>query len=268
MQSHDLAHSLSLKSVFSTAVCVASLYLASSAGVHAQVSFDNLSDVYNADFNVSINSSQPRTWTDNSTIAGWWARADNAAATTYNVSAGTNGVDGMMAYSPTAPNALGADAFGSLNSGTGSGNLLAVELYNNTGATITDVKVSFTQVQWYAGNGGANDKFAASYNIGGSAPVGGTFTLFSGLDVDGLVSGVGGLATPVSQNVSATISDISWGDGESLWIRWIDSNVSGGDAGAGFSAMSITVPEPSSAALLAGVTILALVGGSRRRKNG
>lgn len=245
---------------------LSAMFLAFVSTASAQVSFDNVNDVYNADFGVPVNSSQPRPWVDNSTIPGWWGRVDNAAATVYSVSAGTNGTGGLMAYSPTAIDANPASAFGLLTT-SGQQNLLAVELVNNTGSELTEVTVSFGQLQWYGGNGAASDVFAASYRLGGTLPVGGSFTNVADLDMDGFSSGGGGLAEPVSKNVIGTISNISWNDGESLWIRWIDSDVSGGDAAAGFSSMSITVvPEPATTgALIASAALLLTVLTRRKR---
>lgn len=226
--------------------------------------FNSLSDVYTENFGVPINSSQPRPWTDNQTLTGWYGLVDGETPSTYIVSAGAASTGSIMAYGPSVGQQP-STAFGMLTTTTHAQVvMLALELTNNTGSTIHSVTVSFDQLQWYGGTGAANDKFAAAYGIGVTDPwatdASSGFTVLPDLDVKGFVSGNGKLAEPVAKSVSYTLENIEWESGQSLWLRWIDSDVSGGDAGAGFSNMTISVsaiPEPATISLGMGIAVLA-----------
>lgn len=246
---------------------ICAFFALSPKSIEAQVIFTSVSDIYNENFAVPVNASAPRPWTDNSTLVGWYGRSNNATATEYLVSAGSNGNGGLMAYAPDAPSANPAVAFGSLTTNLATANLLAVQFLNNTGSTLTSLTMEFDQLQWFAGNGAAADVFTASYRMGGTTPTGGTWTPVSELNMEGFVSGTGALATPISTNITHTLTDLNWEDGQSIWFRWIDLDVPGGDAGAGFSNMTVTVvPEPSFYAMLVGLSALLVVGLRRKSR--
>ena len=76
----------------------------------------------------------------------------------------------------------------------------------------------------------------------------------------GVISaGRDGNAIPYQATVSATISGASWAPGDTLFIRWNDSDDVGTDAGIAIDNLSMIamVPEPS-CGLLLGLGLIAL----------
>src|SRR6185503_14226128 len=85
----------------------------------------------------------PLTWTDNSTIPGWYS-----SRTTYNFGTGSSNTGALYSFGLTGDRALGS--VGSSATGTV---YWAAKFTNNTGGTISSLDVSYNGEQWR--NGGA-----------------------------------------------------------------------------------------------------------------
>ncbi len=210
----------------------------------AQFEFTSRSTVYFQDFS-NLDVSNPSTapakdWVDDVTVSHWRGRVSDAPATSYRVTHGSNPSSGLQVWH--AQDGTDRRALGSLTDVNNRNALLAFGMLNATGAVIDEVTIEFSQVQWYAGTGAANDKMAFSYQVNYDAHTGGSWTVFPDLDVSGFVNGGGVLPEVIFTEKGATLTGLNWQPGEQLWIRWVDLDVGGGDAGAGFDSIRISLP--------------------------
>src|SRR5215475_14445145 len=108
-------------------------------------------------------SSGSATWTNNSTIPGWY-HARTGTGSTIVADTGTNTAGNLYSYGSAASTDR---ALGSLGSGNAAaGNFFwGVRLQNNTGATITSLDVSYTGEQW-RNSAAAAQTVAFSYLVG------------------------------------------------------------------------------------------------------
>lgn len=139
---------------------------------------------------------------------------------------------------------------------------------------ISSLIISYAGEQWRQGRKSPdlldNERLDFQYSTDATALSNGTWTDFDSLDltpIDPYLSGVGsGVATDGNVKrklMSATISGLSINPGDTLWLRWVDSNSSGNDFGLAIDDFSITaVPTP---ALLPGILGMGL-GLWRKRK--
>lgn len=208
----------------------------------------------------SFDSLTSGTWTDDSTLTGWYSNR-----TTYFFSTGTGTTGGLYAYGASS----GAErALGALSSGSADPVLFAVRIRNDTGGTLTSFAVSFWGEQWRSGDTVA-ETLAFDYKVGASGISDTGFAPVAALDfVSPDLSGAGALDGNASPNRawrSHTVHGVAWAAGADLWLRWSKADTPGSDHGLaiddfGFSAAA-PVPEP----LTLGVSAAALGAALRRR---
>ena len=101
---------------------------------------------YNQNFNSLSNSIIAVTWTDNTTIANWYAQR-TGTGTTYVADTGTSNTGSLYSYGDlgNSERALGAVSSGGAAAGNFAHGLL---LRNTSGVTITNITVSYTGEQW------------------------------------------------------------------------------------------------------------------------
>lgn len=110
------------------------------AGAQAQINFTGS---YSQNFDTLPNSgSNPGTWTDNSTLAGWYS---NRTLIRYDV----GGLNTGSLYSYGLQDTT-ERAFGAVSSGTARPILFGVRLRNMSGNSISAIDVSFVGEQWRA----------------------------------------------------------------------------------------------------------------------
>ena len=113
--------------------------------VGPNISITTLPTTITQDFNTLI-SSGSATWTNNSTLTGWY-HARTGTGTTIVANDGSNNAGNFYSYG-TGTNierALGSVGSGGASAGNFFWGLL---LTNNTGSTITTLDVSYTGEQW------------------------------------------------------------------------------------------------------------------------
>jgi autotransporter-associated beta strand protein len=117
---------------------------------------------------------------------------------------------------------------------------------NNSTSTYTAFTLSYTGEQWRDGNGGINT-LNFGYGVGNTDVLNGTFTAATGLNFSSPVNGggVGDVALdgnlPANQTAkSATINGISWGPGQTLVVRWTDTNDGGNDDELGIDDLTFS----------------------------
>jgi hypothetical protein len=190
------------------------------------------------------------TWTNNSTIPGWY-HARTGTGTTIVANDGSSNAGNLYSYGTgTATDR----ALGSVGSGnTAVGNLFwGVRLQNNTGATITSLDVAYIGEQWRNGGGtGLAQTVTFSYLIGAPA-VTGTLAEFqsAGLAVPAL-----NFTSPVFSTTAATlngnldanrtalgftISGLNIPNGTEVMLRWSDPDHPNNDHGLAIDDLSVT----------------------------
>jgi hypothetical protein len=248
-------------------VCVVGISVAEIA--RAQVSYDGTGLSYSQNFD-SLGTGTV-TWTDNSTLTGWYLNSTvlgvptSVLTSTGNNSGGSAFNVGVAGVNPVTDRALGW-----LNASTIGTAYIGLQLQNNSGQNyIGDVSLTLTYEQWSARNttsdpleidykanlvSTGNQLTSAGWTVLGSVAspnlsnTGGGSTHF----IDGNASGNN---TTVTETVTFT-SGSPWVAGSFLWFRTKDSDISGNDDlnavdDVGISIAPEVVPEPSSWALLA-----------------
>ncbi|MCO5297052.1 MAG: hypothetical protein M9921_09365 [Fimbriimonadaceae bacterium] len=234
---------------------LATALLAVAGAAWSQVSY--VGGTYNESFDTLTSG----TWTDDSTLVGWYSNR-----TSYFFSTGTGTAGGLYAYGASS----GAEkALGALSSGSADPVLFAVRVRNNTGGTLTSFTLSFRGEQWRSADTAVETLFF-DYKIGASGITDTGFTGVSSLDFDSPnVTGGGavdGNDAANRESLAETVNGLNWADGSDLWLRWSKPDTAGSDHGLAiddlaFSASAAPVPEPFT--LLLGAAAL---GAARRRR--
>ncbi|WP_407521112.1 HYR domain-containing protein [Lacibacter sp. MH-610] len=200
---------------------------------------------YSQNFNTLSSPASTTTglsWTNNSTIVGWYLfNKDNTAITTYGAE---NGNSGNATYNSYGASSNTERALGSLGSGgtywgsPSSGSVagyMALALTNATGSTINSITVRFNGEQWRNGGNTTAQSMSVQYGFGATfssvttwnnTPAGFSFTspvaTATAAAVDGNVAGR-------VNNLGGSLNSIGWTSGSTLWIRWVENNDAGND---------------------------------------
>ncbi len=209
-------------------------------------------------------------------LAGWQVGKVSGTGTTlpYNVDNGNSNTGSIFSYGATSSTER---ALGSVASGT-TIPAFGAWFTNNTGSALAGFTLSFTSELWRSSTL-TNNVLAFGYALSGGAATSSNFltasvTAYAGLNAvgpSGITIGAnslqdGNLAAN-QQFVSASITGLSWGNGQDLFIRWQDTNDTGNDAGLAIDNLTFTaIPEPSTYALLLGAATSASVWFLRRRQ--
>ncbi|AHF91986.1 hypothetical protein OPIT5_18915 [Opitutaceae bacterium TAV5] len=231
--------------------------------------------------NTMINDAGTYAWTDNSSIAGWYAVVNGSTPAQYRA---TN-----MAVTPTdviyIPRASGTSGALGTNRTTGNTGLttFGVQIVNNTGKTITELAVSYFGQQWQHNTGGA-DALTFQYSLDATSLTTGIWTTVDALTFNSLydsgtganyasLASTGGSVAP-GTTLSSSITGLALASGATIWFRWVDENNEGVDQALSIDDVSITstfapnIPEPSAQALVAALTGLAIAGIRRWHRAG
>src|SRR6476646_7036706 len=106
------------------------------------------------------------TWTDNSTIPGWYS-----TRTTYNSGTGSSNTGALYSFGVAGTNPAADRALGSVASG-GTGTVYqAARLTNNTGATIASLDISYVGEQWRNGGNATAHTLTFQYQVANAGVV-------------------------------------------------------------------------------------------------
>ncbi len=214
---------------------------------NAQVSLTTLGAPVTQDFN-ALPASGSATWTNNSTLPGWF-HARVGTGSTIVANDGSSNAGNLYSYGTGSG---GDRALGSLGSGNAAvGNLFwGVRLQNNTGATITSLTISYAGEQW-RNSAAAAQTVAFSYLVGSPTVTGSlaefqsAATAVAALDFTSPVTG--GTAAALDGNavanrtvLSTTITGLSIPAGTEIMLRWADPDQTGADHGLSIDDLSIT----------------------------
>jgi uncharacterized protein len=186
-------------------------------------------------------------WTNDQTLAGWYS-----SRTTINAGTGSSNTGSLYSFGAAGNSDR---ALGSVASGTTGTLLYGAKFFNDTGATLTSLSISYVGEQWRNGGNTTPQKLDFAYQVGATSINSGTWTDVDSLDFIGPVatSSAGALNGNDSNNrvsLSSTITGLSLAPGAEIWLRWSDIDDPGADHGLGVDNLRV------STAPLAGVTLV------------
>jgi hypothetical protein len=255
----------------------------------AAVAYSTAGSTYSQNFNNLSSSGTDIAWSNDSTLPGWSlfritsnTNATPVAIQAYDSSDGSATTGRFYSFGTNSDRALGGvgnGTFGTASSQvTGVGfnkpvGWIAASFSNNTGSALNRFTVSYDGEQWRdAGDNGPPYAQTMNFEYGfgtdfssvatWTAP-GSSFNFTSPVYTTN-ARAIDGNSAGLAANLGGTVSSLAWQSGSTLWVRWIEQNDLGGDAGLGFdnfsfSATVTAVPEASALEL---VTLLcATVGG-------
>ena len=197
------------------------------------------------DFNTLASTGTGISWTDNSTVPGWYS-----TRTTYNSGTGSSTTGALYSFGVAGTNPVGDRALGSVASG-GTGTIFhAAKLTNSTGGTITSLDVSYTGEQWRNGGNTTAHVLTFQYQIASPGTITGVNTPSSGWTTFSALSFTGPVATATAATldgnapanrvaISATLP-VSVAAGQEIWLRWQDPDDLGSDHGLAIDDFSVT----------------------------
>lgn len=252
------------------------LVLATAASAQVNVTSGN----YIQNFDTLANTGSGLTWTDNTTLQGWYTELNGSTVQSLNVASGRNGSP-LSSYGSvnSTDRALGT-GFNSIGSGVALS--FGVRLVNNTGFAFTGFGLSYTGEQW-ARNAHSTpylDYLSFSYQIfaanTGSLTTSLGWTTFPSLTFTSpnstpatVQADLDGNALGNYTNLNSTVTGILLMDGQELWLRWTATNVPAAGHDLAIDNLNVsfgTIPEPASFAAIAGILALAGATSCRKRK--
>ena len=232
------------------AACLtAGLFVESASG---QILF-SAGSPYTQDFDSLASSGTTNTWTDNSTLPGWYASKVQAGAiTTYRADTGTANTGAIYSYGVAGVNPITDRALGSIASGTPGNLAYGVRFQNDTTLAITNITISYTGEQWRNGGNTAVQTLAFSYFIdsipilssdaaGANAWVSFSALSFNSPTVGATAAALDGNAPANRQVFSPTLlTTVVVFPGQEIFFRWFDPNDTGNDHGMAVDDLTIS----------------------------
>lgn len=184
---------------------------------------------YSQDFDTLASSGS----TGSALPPGWAFAKNDAVATSYGVSDGT--VESGNLYSFGAAGSS-ERSIGSIASNSTNSVRYGLALTNTTGSEQSSLALSFWVEQWRLGAINRDDPitFQYSLNATGIVDTAATWVTVSGLGFTGPVrtgatGALNGNAANNRAQVNGQITGMAWAAGQTLWLRWSDSNATGVD---------------------------------------
>ena len=196
----------------------------------------SLIGVYTQDFNTLANTGT------SSTLPTGWLLSESLANANILYTANNGGSNAGDTYSYGATSNT-ERAFGTLQSGSLLSTIGAA-VTNNTGTTITTLKISYTGEQWRLGATGRTDQLDFQYSLNATSLTTGTWTDVNQLDFvapvqAGTVGALDGNSSANRTLITFSITGLSIPNGASFYIRWNDFNAAGADDGLGIDDFSM-----------------------------
>jgi hypothetical protein len=223
-------------------VFIVAIFLLSAFNALGQVSVVSLPDTYTQDF--SSFGTGNVSWTDNSTLSGWYATSNPLNANT-----GSTATNGCYNFGSggNSDRAIGAIAT------TDSTHRFGLRMKNNAGTTITSFDIGFVGEQWRQ-NANAHT-LVFEYQISSSAITSltsGTWTAFTALDFTAPQTGTGAALDGNNSANRTTLSGIltvNVPDGYEIFFRW--TKLGSNSPGLAVDDLSITASLSVNSALCA-----------------
>jgi hypothetical protein len=218
------------------------------ATAYSQISM-TVTGSYSQDFNSLVNTGNT-TWTDNATLANWYAQR-TGTGTTIVAGDGSSNSGALYSFGVVGDPER---ALGSVGSGTPGNFAWGVLLQNNSGYTITDIQVSYYGEQWRNGGGTTPtaQTVAVLYQVSPSmitalTPNNNTgWTAVTALDFISPIYSTTAAALngndPANRVIFplTSLPTLSVANGEYIMIKWDDPNHTGNDHGMAIDSLVIT----------------------------
>jgi endonuclease I len=176
---------------------------------------------------------------------GWYlAETGGNANATYAADNGVLNAGNTYSY---GANASSERALGMLRSGS-LASMIGARLRNDTAQALNEIAVSFTGEQWRLGGIGRSDRIAAQYSLDATSLGDSAATWVNVVALDftspvttGTVGALDGNLAANRSAVSGSITGLALAPNASLWLRWVDMDVSGADDGLAIDDVSFAV---------------------------
>lgn len=226
------------------------------------ISITTLGTPITQNFDTLATTGTTNTWTDDTTLPGWYAQfsATPANPTTYRADSGGSNTGALYSWGVAGVNPLTDRALGAVSSGTPATIYFALKLTNNTGSSISSIDISYNGEQWR--DGGAATPAAQTTSFQYQVVNAGTitdantpstgWTTFPSLSFTSPTFTNTGAGAAIEGNAAANrtakSATITFGTpvaaGQEIWIRWEDINDAGNDHGLAVDDLSITPQGP------------------------
>jgi hypothetical protein len=208
----------------------------------AQISITALGTPYTENFNSLASSS-----TSTSVPTNWnFLEVGSNANLVYTASTGSSTAGETYSFGASGNPER---AWGGLNSGSMDTVNIGAQYTNNTGSTVTSLTITYTGEQWRKASGRLiPDTLFFSYSTNATTLGNGTWTNVSSLNFLTPSANFGSLVTAGlldgnltanRQTISFTVTGLSIANGQSIWLKWFDTNIAGTDDGMAVDDVSI-----------------------------
>lgn len=176
---------------------------------------------------------------------GWyWAESGSNANGTYTAGTGSSTTGDTYSFGLSGSSER---AFGGLQSGS-LVPTIGASFTNNTGDTITALRIEYIGEQWRLGAIERADRLDFQLSTDATSLTTGTWTDYNSLDfiapvTSGTVGARDGNASANRTAISYTIGGLNIPNGAMFWIRWTDFNASGADDGLAIDDFNL-IPNP------------------------
>ncbi len=201
--------------------------LMSTMFLQAQVNLTAASNTYTQDFNTLASTGATQTWTDNTTLLGWYAANNTGAQTTLTLGTGTGTTGGHYNFGATSATDR---AIGMLTSGTTpqTTQYTALRIKNNDATQrISAITITYTGEQWRTSGVAGTMDF--QYGVGATGVTTGTYVFgTSGYSTTALdfvapsIATAGALDGNLAANraVKTATLNLMVLPGQEIWLRW------------------------------------------------
>jgi hypothetical protein len=222
-------------------------------------------------------------WTDNSTLPGWYLNSTvEGVPTTLAVSTGNNSSGNAFNLGVAGTDPITDRALGWLTTSTVGTGYIGVQLQNESGQNyVGDVSITLTIEQWSARNVNSDPVFIdykANLISTGNQLTSTSWTQLDSIASPNLSNTGGGTTHYIDGNAPGNFATVTetvdftsgtpWNAGSFLWFRTRDQDISGNNDMNGIDNVSINispVPEPSVLALAGmGLAVLLMIQRCRR----
>jgi hypothetical protein len=241
----------------------------------AAVSLTSAGSPYTQNFDSLAATGTAIAWANGSTLPGWSLfrqPSPGTAITAYSAGTGTSNTGNIYSFGSTNSTER---ALGGVGSGSFTG-WIAVNFINDSSSAFNGFNVTWNGEQWRNGGNTNAQTMSFEYGFGPSFDAvsswtspGGNFDFSSVVNTTTAAAVDGNNAGRVS-GLGGSVSNLTWNNGESLWLRWTETNDAGNDHGLAIDDFSFKATAPSQVSdggttlSLLGVTLAALSAIGRR----